>query len=319
MNDFISPLVGIFIAAVTAIGVIGCAVFLWSQERVQFTLGKTTGHAWDENLEEYNNPLPKWWSWLFYITVVFALVYLALFPGLGPFPGVLGWCSQSYGGRACKVDQHGAEVDKAGSLLSKYAGQDIKALAKNPEAMGTGKRLFMTYCMQCHGADAKGSKGFPDLTDADWLWGGEPETILESIQSGRQGVMTPNAYLDDPASGGQPGNIKALANYVLSVSGSNADSQLAKKGADLYANSNAICHTCHGVDLKGDKSQGAPNLTDRVWLYGSSEDEIIKGITYGRNVGDGHSTSNKMPTWGKFLGDDKTRLLAAYVYSLSNP
>jgi len=310
MNDFISPLVGIFIAAVTVIGVVGCAVFLWSQESAKFTLGKTTGHSWDENLEEYNNPLPKWWSWLFYICVVFALVYLVLFPGLGTFPGILGWCSQGYGGRTCKVDQHGAEVAKASSLLSQYSGQDLKALAKNPQAMETGKRLFMTYCMQCHGSNAKGSRGFPDLTDSDWLYGGEPETILNSISEGRRGVMTPNGYLGDE-------KIKALANYVLATSGRTHDSQLATRGRELYMEE-AACKTCHGDDMRGNKLLGAPNLTDDVWLYGSTEAEIIKGIKEGRNVGDGVSSSNQMPAWKAFLGEDKTRLLAAYVYSLSN-
>jgi len=310
MNDFSVPLVGIFVAAVAFISVIGCAVFLWSQESVNFTVGKTTGHAWDENLEEYNNPLPKWWSWLFYITVLFSLGYLALFPGLGPFQGVLGWCSQSYGGRACKADQYGAEVKQASTLLDKYKGQDVRALAANPEAMATGKRLFMTYCMQCHGADAGGKPGFPNLTDNDWLFGGEPEEILESISNGRRGVMTNNEYLG-------PDNIKALAHYVLSVNGRPSDSALASKGRDLYMG-DAVCRTCHGDDMKGNKLLGAPNLTNNIWLYGSSEAEIIKGITYGRNVGDGQSTDNNMPAWKNFLGEDKVNLLAAYVYSLSN-
>jgi len=311
MNDFINPLVGIFVAAVALIGIIGCAVFLWSQESVTYTIGKTTGHAWDENLEEYNNPLPKWWSWLFYITVVFSLGYLVLFPGLGPFPGIKGWCSQSYGGRACKEDQYQVEVDQASALLSEYKGQDIKALAANQKAMETGKRLFMTYCMQCHGADAQGKSGFPNLTDADWLYGGTPEEIRESITMGRKGIMTSHEYLGDES-------IKALANYVLSVNGRPADSLLASKGRQLYMSPDVDCRTCHGDDMRGNKLLGAPNLTDNIWLYGASEAEIIKGIKFGRNIGDGKSTDNKMSTWGEFLGEEKINLLIAYVYSLSN-
>jgi len=310
MNDF-SPIVGILIAAVVVIGIVGCAVFLWSQDSAHYTIGKTTGHAWDENLEEYNNPLPKWWSWLFYITVVFSLVYLALFPGLGSFKGMLGWCSQSYGGRTgCQADQYAGEVKQASALLQKYEGQDIRALAANPQAMETGRRLFMTYCMQCHGSNAKGSAGFPDLTDSDWLYGGEPETILESITNGRQGVMTANDYLGDE-------KIKALANYVLSVSRRPHDNQQAQRGRELYIEE-AICRTCHGDDMRGNKMLGAPNLTDSVWLYGSSEQEIVDGIKFGRNLPGGKSTSNRMPAWGGFLKDEaKLKLLAAYVYSLN--
>ncbi|MDR0234311.1 MAG: cytochrome-c oxidase, cbb3-type subunit III [Zoogloeaceae bacterium] len=310
MSDFTIPLVGIIVAAVTLIGVIGCIVFLWSQDNVAVTVGKTTGHAWDETLEEYNNPLPKWWNWLFYITVIFSLVYLVLFPGLGTFPGMLGWCSQSYGDRKCGSDQYGGEVKQASALLDQYKGQELQALARNPQAMETGKRLFMTYCMQCHGADAGGKPGFPNLTDSDWLYGGETETILESISGGRRGVMTSNEYLGAD-------KIKALANYVLSVNGRPSDTTLANRGRELYMGE-AACRTCHGDDMKGNKLLGAPNLTNNIWLYGASEEEIIKGITYGRNVGDGRSTNNKMPAWKEFLGEDKVRLLAAYVYSLSN-
>ncbi|MCL2021874.1 MAG: cytochrome-c oxidase, cbb3-type subunit III [Betaproteobacteria bacterium] len=310
MNDFTNPLVGIFVAVVAFVGVVGCMVFLWSQDNVGFTVGKTTGHAWDENLEEYNNPMPRWWSWLFYITVIFSLGYLVWFPGLGPFKGVSGWCSQSYGGRECKDDQYANEVRLASTLLDKYKGQDIRALAANPEAMETGKRLFMTYCMQCHGADAGGKPGFPSLSDDDWLFGGEPEEILESVSHGRQGVMTANEYLGADT-------IKALAHYVLSVNGRPSDPVLAARGRDAYMGE-AVCRTCHGDDMLGLKAFGAPNLTNNIWLYGSSEEEIIKGITYGRNVGDGRSTNNKMPAWKDFLGEDKVNLLAAYVYSLSN-
>jgi len=211
MSDFVSEFWNFYVTGIVLVSVIGCAVFLWSQGSANFTVGKTTGHAWDETLEEYNNPLPKWWSWMFYITVLFALGYLALYPGLGSFKGWLGWTS---------AGQHKAEVDKANAALKpmydKYLGMDVKALAGDKQAMETGKRLFLTYCLQCHGADARGSKGFPNLTDGDWLYGGEPAKIEETISNGRMGVMPPHAHLGADT-------IKNLANYVRSLSGLPAD------------------------------------------------------------------------------------------------
>ena len=299
VNDLIG-FWNIYVAGIVLVAIIGCAVFLWSQGGATYTIGKTTGHSWDETLEEYNNPLPKWWSWLFYITVVFALGYLVYFPGLGSFPGLGGWSSGK---------QWQAEQDAAPNF-QKYLNEDIPALAKNSAALDSGKRLFNTYCIQCHAVDGKGSKGFPNLTDGDWLYGGEPAQIEESIRNGRNGVMTPNAYLGDDT-------IRDLANYVRAFSGLSTDSASANRGRAAYARDDVICKTCHGPDLKGSLAQGgdfpfhgAPNLTDDTWLYGSDEATVIETITNGR--------SNTMPTWGKFLGEDKVHLLAAYVYSLSN-
>jgi cytochrome c oxidase cbb3-type subunit 3 len=313
MSDFVSGIWSIYVIVVTLVGIIGCAVFLWSQEGATYTIGKTTGHAWDENLEEYNNPLPRWWSWLFYITVIFSLGYLVLFPGLGSYQGALGWCSQSSdGARSCKDDQLGKEEAAVASAFVQYRNTDILTLARNPEAMETGKRLFMTYCMQCHGADGGGKRGFPNLTDGDWLYGGEPDVIEQTIKYGRMGVMTPH---DESLSADA---IRSLSAYVRSFSVPGIDNASAQKGRDVYMSDGVDCRTCHGDDLKGNKLLGAPNLTDNVWLYGSDEESVIHGITYGRNVGDGRSTQNRMPAWGDFIGDDKVRLLAAYVYSLSN-
>lgn len=296
MSDFVSEFWNFYVAGIVLVSVIGCAVFLWSQGSASFTVGKTTGHAWDETLEEYNNPLPKWWSWLFYITVVFALVYLALYPGLGKFQGVLGWSS---------VGQWEGEQKKAAQqydpIYQKYLQMDIKAVAADKQAMEMGKRLFLTYCMQCHGADARGSKGFPNLADSDWLYGGEPEKIVETIANGRQGVMPPHAHLGAET-------IKNLANYVRSLSGLPHDTERANKGREAFMT--AGCVGCHGMDAKGMQAVGAPNLTDGTWLYGSSEATIVETITNGRQ--------NRMPAWKDFLGDAKVHLLAAYVYSLSN-
>ncbi len=299
MSDFVNEFWNWYVIVTVLVSVIGCAVLLWVQSKANFTAGKTCGHVWDETLEEYNNPMPKWWSWLFYITVVFSLVYLVLYPGLGSFQGVFGWSS---------AGQHKAEVEKADAavkpLFDKYLQMDLKAVAADKEAMEMGKRLYLTYCMQCHGSDARGSKGFPNLTDADWLYGGEPELIVETIANGRNGVMP--AYGGNPEAVGGASGAKEVAHYVRSLSGLAHDSLLATKGKEKFE---TACAACHGPDGKGMHALGAPNLTDKVWLYGSSEAAIVETITKGRQ--------NKMPAWKEFLGDGKVHVLSAYVFGLS--
>jgi cytochrome c oxidase cbb3-type subunit 3 len=295
MSDFVSGFWNMYVVVIVLGSILACAVLLYIQGKAKFTPGKTMGHVWDETLEEYNNPMPKWWSWLFVITVIFALVYLALYPGLGNFKGVLGWTS---------VGQYNAERERMDAtvqpMYSKYLGMDVKALAADKQAMETGKRLYLTYCMQCHGADGRGAKGFPNLTDSDWLYGGEPEQIKQTIAEGRMGVMPAHAQLGADT-------IKDLANYVRSLSGLPNDSVRAAKGKEAFTS--AGCVGCHGMDAKGMQAIGAPNLTDKVWLYGSSEATIIETIANGRQ--------NKMPAWKAFLGDAKDHVLTAYVYSLS--
>lgn len=295
MSDFVSDFWNLYVIVIVVGSILACAVLLIVQGKATFTPGKTMGHVWDETLEEYNNPMPKWWSWLFVITVVFAFVYLAMYPGLGNFKGMLGWTS---------VGQHKAEVDKVDAavkpLFDKYMAMDIKAVAADKQAMEMGKRLYLTYCMQCHGADARGAKGFPNLTDGDWLYGGEPEQIKETIAGGRMGVMPPHEQLGVDT-------IKDLANFVRSLSGLPNDSVRAGKGKEAFTS--AGCVGCHGPEATGMHAVGAPNLTDKVWLYGSSEATITETITKGRQ--------NQMPAWKEFLGDAKVHLLAAYVFSLS--
>lgn len=295
MSDFVSGFWNLYVVVIVLVSILACAVLLYMQGKAKFTPGKTMGHVWDENLEEYNNPMPKWWSWMFIITVVFALVYLALYPGLGSFQGLLGWSS---------VGQYKLErqrVDTAVKpLFDKYQAMDLKAVAGDKQAMEMGKRLYDTYCMQCHGADARGARGFPNLADNDWQWGGEPEQIITTIAAGRMGIMPPHAQLGADT-------IKDLANYVRSLAGLPNDSVRAAKGKEAFNASG--CSGCHGPDGKGMHALGAPNLTDKVWLYGSSEAVIIETITNGRN--------NKMPAWKEFLGDAKVHLLAAYVLSLN--
>ena len=295
MSDFVSDFWNLYVIVIVTGSILACAVLLIVQGKETFTPGKTMGHVWDETLEEYNNPMPKWWSWLFTITVIFAFVYLALYPGLGNFKGMLGWTS---------VGQHTTEVAKMDAavkpLFDKYLAMDVKAVAADKQANEMGKRLFLTYCMQCHGADARGAKGFPNLSDNDWLYGGEPEQIKETLNNGRMGVMPPHAQLGADT-------VKDLANFVRSLSGLPNDSVRAAKGKEAF--SSAGCIGCHGPEGTGMHAVGAPNLTDKVWLYGSSEATITETINNGRQ--------NKMPSWKEFLGEAKIHLLTAYVYSLS--
>lgn len=287
-----------YVVAIVICSILGCALLLFVQSKATFTENQETGHKWDETLQEYNNPMPKWWMWLFTLTIIFGLVYLTLYPGLGNYAGQLGWTS------AKQLEKEIADTDaKIKPMFENYLKTDIKELAKNTQAMETGKRLFQTYCMQCHGANATGTKGFPNLADNDWLFGGEPEQIKETIANGRVGIMPPYG-------GGEAlseSQVSELVNYVRSLSGMKHDANLAAAGKPLFEQ--GICVACHqpgGVGMIG----LAPNLTDQVWLYGSSEKAIAETIVNGRN--------NRMPAWQEFLGDEKVHLLTAYVYSLSN-
>jgi cytochrome c oxidase cbb3-type subunit 3 len=296
-SDFINGFWSMYVLVITLVSVIGCGLFLFLQERASFTAGQTTGHVWDETLAEYNNPLPGWWRWLFYITVVFSLVYLALYPGLGSFGGKLGWTMRG---------QYDQEMDAAKAkydpLFNEFLKKDLMTVAADPRAREIGQRLFLTYCAQCHGSDAKGGKGFPNLTDSDWLWGGSPDRIKETITKGRDAVMTPKGTKPDM----DAQQIKDLVAYVRSLSGLDSKSGgSAERGKELFPQA---CAACHGPEAKGNQEVGYPNLTDKVWLYGSDEATMIEGVTKGR--------INRMPAWGEFLGEAKVHLLAAYVWGL---
>ncbi|MDR2188639.1 MAG: cytochrome-c oxidase, cbb3-type subunit III [Azonexus sp.] len=297
MSDFVNEFWNMYVIVIVLVSILACAILLLVQGKATFTPGKTMGHVWDETLEEYNNPMPKWWSWMFIITVVFALGYLVLFPGLGSFPGVLKWTS---------AKEHAKEVKEMDAVFNKTVGpyltMDIPALAADKKAMEIGKRLFLTYCMQCHGANGSGAKGFPNLTNDDWQFGGTPEKIKETISQGRMGIMTAHDALGAET-------IKDLANYVRSLSSqSGVDTARVERGKEAFMNND--CVTCHTPEATGNQDLGAPNLTDNIWLYDSSEKTVIETITKGRQ--------NKMPAWQDFLGDAKIHLLTAYVYSLSH-
>ncbi len=298
MSDFTSGFWSLYVAVITAASVIFCAVILKSQSRPRAKGEKlATTHTWDEDLQEWNNPCPRWWVYWFYGTIVFGVLYLLLYPGLGSFPGLLNWSSTKQ-----YEDERARANAEYGPLFEKYAKMNIPAVVADPEARQMGQRLFLTYCYQCHGSDARGAKGFPNLTDGDWLYGGTPETIETTILNGRNGIMPP--MID--AVGG-PQGVKEVANYVRQISGQKPyDEDLAALGKEKFA----VCAACHGPEGKGNPALGAPNLTDNVWLYGGSLTAIMETITKGRN--------NVMPAFKDLLGDEKVHLLAAYVYSLSS-
>ncbi len=298
MSDFTGGFWGYFVAIVTLASVAGCALLLisMSKRRVASDPDKTA-HTWDEDLAEYNNPLPRWWIWLFWVTIAFGLVYLWLYPGLGTREGSLKWTSAGEYREEVRV----AETTFA-PLYQKFASTDLVKLAADPQARAVGQKLFLNYCAQCHASDARGSKGFPNLTDGDWLHGGDPQVIETTILDGRHGVM--------PAMGpalGEAGT-RDTANFVRSLSALPHDAAAAGRGKAHFA---TYCAACHGVEGKGNQAMGAPNLTDAVWLYGSSQATIVETITKGRD--------NTMPAHREFLGEARVHVLAAYVYGLSHP
>ena len=296
MSDFVSGGWSLYVAVITILGLVLCLVLLAvASKRKVMANDNSTGHVWDEDLREMNNPLPRWWVWLFIITVVFAGVYLALYPGLGSMPGSLKWSSSG---------QHQSEVDKAlatmAPLYAGFATQPAEALAKNSQAMAIGERLFANNCSGCHGSDARGSKGFPNLTDNDWLYGGSHDKIKETITGGRQGNMPPMA-----AAVGSAEDVKNVANYVLSLSGSTHNAASAEAGKAKFA----ACAACHGPDGKGNQALGAPNLTDKIWLHGFGEAAIMAMINNGK--------ANVMPAQAQRLSPEQIHVLAAYVWNLS--
>lgn len=255
---------------------------------------QTTGHAYD-GIEEYDNPLPRWWFYLFIGTFIYSGIYLLLYPGLGSFSGLLGWTSvkelrgHQQQGDALYAEQFGI-----------YANTPIEELARDPAAMKMGLRLFANNCAVCHGADAGGNYGYPNLTDKDWLWGGTPEKIKETLVNGRKAAM--------PAWSGILGEngIINVTEYVLQLNDREHDAKKASIGAKLFAQN---CAACHGADATGNQLLGAPNLTNDSWLYGGEPQDIRQTLRQGRN--------GIMPAQRDLLKPDRIHLLAAYVYSLS--
>jgi cytochrome c oxidase cbb3-type subunit III len=298
MSDFNANFWSLYVAGITLVSILACAVLLWvtARAKVPASSDNTTGHVWDEDLAEMNNPMPRWWMWMFVITIVFGLLYLVAYPGLGGYEGQLKWSTRG---------EHTAEMAKAekdlAPLYAQFTAKKFEELAGDANAKAIGERLFMNNCAQCHGSDARGSKGFPNLADKDWMHGGTPEKIMETISKGRTGIMPPMA-----AAVGTADDVKNVANYVLSLSGASHDSVRAQLGKPKFA----ACAACHGVDGTGNEAVGAPNLADKTWLHGWGEQAIINMVNNGK--------TNVMPAQAGKLTEAQVRVVAAYVWGMSN-
>jgi cytochrome c oxidase cbb3-type subunit III len=288
----------LFVAVITLLNIAGVVWLLWwtSKRRGAPTSEvQTTGHVWDDDLREYDNPLPRWWMGLFLLTVVFGLVYLALYPGLGNFAGLRGWT---------EAGQHQEQSRQAEAVLARtfapFEKESVAALAHDRAAVQIGRNLFLQNCVGCHGSDARGAPGFPNLTDKDWLWGGDPDTILTSIRGGRTGVMI--GWLPMLGASG----VEDVLAYVLNLSGHQLPAGVSvEAGKQKFGE---VCAACHGADAHGNQQLGAPNLTDAIWLHGGSISAIRETIAHGRD--------GQMPAHLELLGETRTKLLAAYVISL---
>lgn len=298
MSDFLHAFWADYVAWATLASIAACALLLWitARKKVPLNEDNTTGHVWDEDLREANNPLPLWWVGLFVLTILFGLGYLVLYPGLGWSDGRLGWSTQT---------QYRAEQARADEALSAiyapYRDLPVEKIAGNAQAHAIGERIFMNNCAQCHASDARGSRGFPNLTDTDWVHGGTPDAIVLSITKGRVGVMPPMA-----AAVGTPDDVRNLAQYVLSLSGRSTDSVRAGLGRAKFS----ACAACHGIGGVGNPALGAPRLNDDVWLHGFGEEAIVAIINNGRH--------NVMPSQEGRLTEAQIKVVAAYVWGLSN-
>jgi cytochrome c oxidase cbb3-type subunit 3 len=291
-----TPLASTLVAAATLLNIGAILWLLWwtRKDRTGKPQTETTGHVWDDDLREYNNPLPRWWLGLFLITVAFGLVYLAIYPGLGNFPGVKGWSQE---------EQYRRQSEQAEALLAKtfarFEPQDLTTLVQDPEALRVGRNLFLNNCAACHGSDGRGAPGFPNLADNDWLWGGTPEAIMESIRNGRTGTMMAWQPVIGRAA------VEDVLAYVMSLSGRKLPAGDVTAGKKTFEQ---LCSACHGMDGKGNQQLGAPNLTDHIWLHGGSVAAVRETIANGRQ--------GQMPAHLDRLGETRTKLIAAYVLSL---
>ncbi len=270
---------------------------------------ETTGHSWD-GIEEFNNPLPRWWLWTFYFTIFWGILYVIAYPAWplikGATPGLLGWSTRGEVARDIKAFE-----EKNAAIEAKLAAADVTQISADPElqsyAVNAGAAVFRTNCSQCHGSGAAGAKGYPNLLDDDWLWGGDIESIAYTIRHGIRSRSEDTRFSQMPAFGEflSDEEISQLVNYVWSLSGTEHDADLAAAGAPLFQEN---CSACHGEDGTGDREQGAPNLTDAIWLFGDSEEDLTYTISHARNV--------EMPAWGDRLSDAKINAVAAYVHQL---
>ena len=308
--------VSIFIAAVTILHILGYIGLVYWTTHIKAggdaKEGEIIDHTWDGDLKEMNNPMPGWWLSLFYLMIAFAIAYLFLYPGV--YKGSKGWTQLTqYQQESRRVDARSAEY------FRHYAGKSVEDLAKDPDALATGRRIFLQNCAVCHATDAGGTPGnYPNLTDKDWIWGGTPDNIINTITNGHTGAMPAGGALIAVAPGQAPSaedqeKLEDVSNYILSLGGYEHDKTLAEKGKELYSTS---CVACHGPDGKGNPVIGGINLADQTWLYADDPEDtaalkafIQQQIQKPRN--------NVMPAWKDILGEAKIKVVAAYVYSLS--
>ncbi len=287
----------IWVIVLTAATIVGLLWILFSNRKSgEEETERTTGHIYD-GIEELDNPLPAWWFYLFVLTIVWGVAYLIVYPGMGNFPGVIGWT---------QLNQHDSEVrtaeNKFGAMRSRYLALPVAEIATDAQARKMGRRIFANNCAQCHGSDARGSLGFPDLADSDWIYGGTPEAIKTSIVQGRRAVMPGwGAVIGDKG-------VNDVTEYVMSLNGRQANASDVNAGKKLYA---THCVACHGTEATGNPLLGAPNLKNGIWLYGGNREQVVQSIRDGRN--------GVMPAHQEMLSEDKIHLLAAYVYGLSLP
>lgn len=298
MSDFTSNFWEMYVSGLTLVSIVACLVLLVITSKMKATTASdnTTGHVWDGDLREMNNPLPRWWSFMFVFTIVFSLIYLVLYPGLGGYKGTLGWSSAKL--HADEIAKGNAEI---APIYAKFMSMKPEDVAKDAQAMAIGERLYGNNCAQCHASDARGNKGFPNLTDGDWLHGGTSDKIKETLIGGRNGNMPPMA-----AAVGGADDVKNVAQYVLSLSGSPHDSARAALGKEKFA----VCAACHGADGKGMQAVGSANLTDNIWLHGFGEKAIIEMINNGK--------VNVMPAQAERLTEAQIHVLTSYIWGLSN-
>jgi cytochrome c oxidase cbb3-type subunit III len=303
MSDFNTGFWDYYVAIISVASLVGCAVFLKLQSKVRAKLDEhgrpqTTDHVWDEDLREFQQPMPRWWVALFYLTVVFALGYVLLFPGLGTqYKGALKWTSAGqFKGEMAAADA------RFGPMFDAFLKRDLVEVAADPRAHQIGERIFLNNCSQCHGSDARGGNGFPDLTHEEKIWGGTPTAIETTITNGREALMPPMA-----AAVGSEEEVVDLANYVRSLSHSAHDARRAARGQQKFV----VCAACHGPEGKGNPQIGAPNISNAVLRYGSTVNSVVNAINHGHH--------GVMPAWKDVLTPAQIHLVAAYVYSLSHP
>ena len=305
-----------YVIALVVLQLVGCVALLWHTSRRSpgDQEAQVTGHVWDGDLTEYNKPLPKWWINLFYLTILFSVGYLVWYPGFGNFAGRSGWTSQ----REHAADKAAGDA-KLAAAFAPYDGKPLPELAADPRALALGHNVFASTCAVCHGSNAQGAVGYPNLADASWQWGGDPETVLATVLNGRQAAM-PEWGTTLTAMGGATAKDDVVS-YVLSLSrtathenedhedhaGHESREAALERGKKLFT---GICSACHGMEGKGNPLLGAPDLTDDVWLYGKTREVLMTGIEKGRN--------GQMPAHKPLIDETRARLAAAYVWSLSH-